>query len=162
MALAQGLYEGREIGDRDQLGLITYMRTDSTRVSEEALDAVRVHIAETYGEDKLPKKPNRYRSKKGAQDAHEAIRPTYLDLPPDAVASYLKPDELKLYRLIWDRFVASQMLPAVFDVTRVDVERGRCVLRATGKVLKRPGFLAVYQEVVGKLESAALPRALSP
>jgi len=155
MALAQGLYEGKEIGDRGQLGLITYMRTDSTRVSEEAIDAVREHITATYGEGQLPDNPNRYRSKKGAQDAHEAIRPTYLDLPPDVVASYLKPDELKLYRLIWDRFVASQMLPAVFDVTQVDVERGRCRLRATGKVLKRPGFLAVYQEVVEKLESAA-------
>jgi DNA topoisomerase-1 len=154
MALAQGLYEGRDIGERGQLGLITYMRTDSTRVAEEAIVAVRETIAATYGADKLPAKPNAYSTKKDAQDAHEAIRPTYFDLPPDAVAEYLKPDELKLYRLIWDRFVASQMLPALFDVTQVDVERGRCRLRAAGKILKSAGFLAVYQEVVDKLESA--------
>jgi len=163
MALAQGLYEGRVLGDRGQLGLITYMRTDSTRVSEDALAAVREVISTTYGDDKLPEKPRRYASKKGAQDAHEAIRPTYFDLPPDAVAAFLKPDELKLYRLIWDRFVASQMLPAVFDVTQVDVEAGRATLRASGKTLRKPGFLAVYQEVVERLESegdeegAALP-----
>ncbi|HEX9799528.1 MAG TPA: type I DNA topoisomerase [Thermoanaerobaculia bacterium] len=153
MALAQGLYEGRVIGDRGQLGLITYMRTDSTRVAAEAIAAVREAIAATYGADSLPEKPNFYSSKKGAQDAHEAIRPTYFDLPPDAVAAYLKADELKLYRLIWDRFVASQMQPAVFDTTRVDVERGRARLRATGKVLKSPGFLAVYQEIVDRLEA---------
>jgi DNA topoisomerase-1 len=163
MGLAQGLYEGRALGERGHLGLITYMRTDSTRIAAEALEAVREHIAGTYGADKLPERPNFYSSKKGAQDAHEAIRPTYLDLPPESVAAYLEPDELKLYRLIWDRFVASQMLPAVFDVTQVDVANGRYLFRATGKILKSPGFLAVYQEVVDKIEadeeegSAALP-----
>ena len=146
MALAQGLYEGREIGDRGAVGLITYMRTDSTRVSQEALDEVREVIATTYGEGALPEKPNFYRSKKGAQDAHEAIRPTTFDLPPERVAAYLKRDELKLYKLIWDRFVASQMLPAVFDVTQADVESGRYLLRASGKVMKSPGFLAVYRD----------------
>ncbi|HVT18983.1 MAG TPA: type I DNA topoisomerase [Thermoanaerobaculia bacterium] len=146
MAVAQGLYEGREIGDRGALGLITYMRTDSTRVAEEALAAAREHIAAAYGAEALPGEPNRYRSKKDAQDAHEAIRPTNLDLPPEAVKDYLKPDEWKLYKLIWDRFIASQMLPAVFDVTQVDVECGPYTLRAAGRVLKRPGFLAVYQE----------------
>jgi len=153
MALAQGLYEGRAIGGRGQLGLITYMRTDSTRIAGEAIAAVRDYIAATFGADQLPAKPNFYSSKKGAQDAHEAIRPTYFDLPPDAVAAFLKPDELKLYRLIWDRFVASQMPPALFDVTQVDLERGRCRLRASGKVLRQPGFLAVYQEIVEKLEN---------
>ncbi len=153
MAIAQGLYEGREIGDRGQLGLITYMRTDSTRVADEAIVAVRDLIAATYGAEALPDKPRRYSSKRGAQDAHEAIRPTYFDLPPDAVAPHLKPEELRLYRLVWERFVASQMNPAIFDVTQVDVEAGRATLRATGKTLKRPGFLAVYQEVVEKLES---------
>ncbi len=153
MGLAQGLYEGRTVGDRGQIGLITYMRTDSTRVAAEALDAVRDHIRAAYGPQTLPEKPNFYASKKGAQDAHEAIRPTYLDLPPEAVAAYLEADELKLYRLIWERFVASQMLPAIFDVTQVDVERGKLTLRATGKILKSPGFLSVYQEVVDKLEN---------
>ena len=146
MGIAQGLYEGKEIGDRGAVGLITYMRTDSTRVAEEALEEGRRFIAATYGEGSLPEKPVRYRSKKGAQDAHEAIRPTNFDLPPERVAQYLKPEDLKLYKLIWDRFVASQMMPAVFDVTQVDVENGRYLLRAQGKVLKSPGFLAVYQE----------------
>jgi DNA topoisomerase-1 len=144
MGLAQGLYEGKEIGERGPTGLITYMRTDSTRVADEALVAVREHIAATYGASSLPEKAIQYRSKKGAQDAHEAIRPTYLDLPPDAVAPYLQADELKLYRLIWERFVASQMLPAVYDVTQADIKNGPHVLRATGRVLRSPGFLAVY------------------
>jgi DNA topoisomerase-1 len=147
MALAQGLYEGRDIGDRGSVGLITYMRTDSTRIAEEALEAGRAFIAATWGDAALPEKPNRYRSKKGAQDAHEAIRPTSFDLPPEAVRDFLKADEWRLYKLIWDRFIASQMLPAVFDVTQVDVESGPYVLRASGKVLKSPGFLAVYREV---------------
>lgn len=146
MGVAQGLYEGKEIGDRGAIGLITYMRTDSTRVAEEALEEGRKFIAATYGENALPAKPVRYRSKKGAQDAHEAIRPTNFDLPPDKIAKYLKPEDLKLYKLIWDRFIASQMKPAVYDVTQVDVENGRYVLRAQGKILKSPGFLAVYQE----------------
>ena len=146
MALAQGLYEGREIGDRGAIGLITYMRTDSTRVSEEALEAARELIAATYGPAALPEAANRYASKKGAQDAHEAIRPTTFELPPEAAKDFLKADEWKLYKLIWERFIASQMLPALFDVTQVDVESGRYTLRASGRVLKRPGFLAVYRE----------------
>ena len=109
MTLAQRLYEGRAVGDRGTVGLITYMRTDSVRVADEALQAVREHIRATYGETSLPAEPRRYRQKKDAQDAHEAIRPTSMDLPPEAVARYLEPDELKLYRLIWNRFVASQM-----------------------------------------------------
>ncbi len=157
MGVAQGLYEGKEIGSRGAVGLITYMRTDSTRVAGEALAAVRDVIATTYGTDKLPDKPNTYRSKKGAQDAHEAIRPTTFDLPPAAVAGYLKPEELKLYELIWNRFVASQMKPAVFDVTRVDIANGPYLLRANGKVLKDPGFLSVYQEARG--ETAENPEA---
>ncbi len=147
MALAQGLYEGREIGDRGAIGLITYMRTDSTRVADEAVVEVRDLIAATYGPDTVPEKPNTYPSKKGAQDAHEAIRPTTFDLPPDAVKDFLPADEARLYKLIWDRFVASQMKPAVFDVTQVDVENGAYVLRATGRIMRSPGFLAVYREV---------------
>jgi DNA topoisomerase I len=146
MALAQGLYEGKDVGDRGSVGLITYMRTDSTRVADEALVAGRELIAATYGPDSLPEKPNVYPSKAGAQDAHEAIRPTSFDLPPDAVREFLKDDDWKLYKLIWDRFIASQMEPAVFDVTQVDVENGPYVLRASGKVLRKPGFLAVYRE----------------
>lgn len=146
MIVAQGLYEGKEIGDRGPTGLITYMRTDSTRVAEEALAGIRELISTTYGAESLPKEPNRFRTKKSAQDAHEAIRPTTFDLPPEALESYLNKDELKLYRLIWSRFVASQMLPAIFDVTQADIENGRYVLRAQGKILRRPGFLSVYRE----------------
>jgi DNA topoisomerase-1 len=146
MGIAQGLYEGKEIGGRGQIGLITYMRTDSTRVADEALTGGREYIGATYGPEALPEKPNVYSTKEGAQDAHEAIRPTSFDLPPDAVRDFLKDEEWKLYKLIWDRFVASQMLPALFDVTQVDIENGLYVLRASGKVLKRAGFLAVYRE----------------
>src|SRR4051812_37211168 len=146
MGIAQGLYEGKEIGDRGAIGLITYMRTDSTRVADEAIVGGREYIGATYGEGALPEKPNVYTSKKGAQDAHEAIRPTSFDLPPDSVREFLKDEDWKLYKLIWDRFIASQMLPAIFDVTQVDVENGNYVLRASGKVLRRPGFLAVYRE----------------
>jgi DNA topoisomerase-1 len=144
MMVAQRLYEGKEIGERGSIGLITYMRTDSTRVSDEALGAVREHINGTYGEKYLPEKPRFFRARKGAQESHEAIRPTSLDLPPEAVKPFLPADELKLYTLIWQRFVASQMEPAVFDTTTVEIEAGPAIFRANGSVMKFPGFLAVY------------------
>ena len=126
----------------ERVGLITYMRTDSTRVSDEALAAVREHIGTRYGAgpESLPESPRFFKSKRGAQDAHEAIRPTYLDLPPDAVAPHLSPEEAKLYRLIWERFVASQMSPAVYDATSSDIEAGRAVYRASGSTLKSAGL----------------------
>ena len=146
MMIAQHLYEGVEIGAEGSVGLITYMRTDSTRVSETALGEVRGFIQGQYGEKYLPEKAVHYRSKKDAQDAHEAIRPTDVTRTPDSLAKYLKPEELKLYRLIWQRFVASQMMPALFDQTTIDINAGRFVFRATGSVLKFDGFLKVYQE----------------
>src|SRR5687767_10788034 len=146
MMLAQKLYEGVELGSEGAVGLITYMRTDSTRVSDAALNEVREFIGGTYGEPYLPGKPNAYRSKKGAQDAHEAIRPTDVNRTPESLASKLGPDELKLYRLIWQRFVASQMTPAVFDQTTIDIKAGRFTFRSTGSVQKFDGFLKVYQE----------------
>ncbi len=146
MRLAQGLYEGKEIGSAGTVGLITYMRTDSTRVSEEALAAVREYIAATYGAASVPDEPRRFRAAKQAQEAHEAIRPTSLELPPDRVREFLGRDELRLYTLVWNRFVASQMEAAVFDTTRVDVAAGPYVFRATGSVLKSAGWLAVYHE----------------
>ena len=146
MMIAQHLYEGVEIGPEGSVGLITYMRTDSTRVGEAALGEVRQYIDGQYGANYLPEKAVHYRSKKGAQDAHEAIRPTDVARTPDALAQYLKPEELKLYRLIWQRFVASQMMPALFDQTTIDIKAGRFVFRATGSVLKFDGFLKVYQE----------------
>src|SRR6266480_375150 len=147
MMLAQRLYEGSiEIGEEGGVGLITYMRTDSTRVGEAALGEVRGFISTQYGANYLPEKAVHYRSKKDAQDAHEAIRPSEVSRTPDSLAKYLKPEELKLYRLIWQRFVASQMMPALFDQTTIDIQAGRFVFRATGSVLKFDGFLKVYQE----------------
>ncbi|HEY0080032.1 MAG TPA: type I DNA topoisomerase [Pyrinomonadaceae bacterium] len=146
MQLAQKLYEGVELGAEGSIGLITYMRTDSTRVSEAALQEVRDLITTQYGQRYLPEKAIHYRSKKGAQDAHEAIRPTDATRTPEALARFLNKEELKLYRLIWQRFVASQMMPAVFDQTTIDIEAGRFLFRATGSVLKFDGFLRVYEE----------------
>jgi DNA topoisomerase I len=146
MMIAQHLYEGVEIGAEGSVGLITYMRTDSTRVGEAALAEVREFVRGQYGANYLPEKAVHYRSKKDAQDAHEAIRPTDVTRTPDSLTQYLKPEELKLYRLIWQRFVASQMMPALFDQTTIDIQAGRLVFRATGSVLKFDGFLKVYQE----------------
>ena len=147
MQLAQRLYEGIETGEEGLVGLITYMRTDSTRVADSALAEVRDMIATQFGAEYLPEKPVFYRSKKDAQDAHEAIRPTSALRTPDSVASFLSKDELALYKLIWQRFVASQMMPALFDQTTIDISAGpRYLFRATGSVIKFNGFLAVYEE----------------
>ncbi|MGH9930257.1 MAG: type I DNA topoisomerase [Pyrinomonadaceae bacterium] len=146
MMVAQKLYEGIEIGAEGSVGLITYMRTDSTRVSDAALQEVREFISKQFGAPYLPEKAIHYRSKKDAQDAHEAIRPTDVARTPDSLASYLNNDELRLYRLIWQRSVASQMTPAVFDQTTIDIEAGRFIFRATGSVQKFDGFLKIYQE----------------
>jgi DNA topoisomerase I len=146
MQVAQRLYEGVELGPDGSVGLITYMRTDSTRISDDALLAVRERIASTYGSEHLPEKPNFYKSKKDAQDAHEAIRPTYFDRDPESIKRFLSKDELALYKLIWNRFVASQMKPAVYDEIAVEIAAGPYVLRAKGSVLKFKGFLAVYEE----------------
>jgi len=151
MMLAQRLYEGVELGTEGSVGLITYMRTDSTRVSQDALDEVRGLIKDRYGAPFVPQSPNFYKSKKDAQDAHEAIRPSSARRTPDDLAPYLQEDELKLYRLIWMRFVASQMTPAVFDQTTIDVtakgkDGATYMFRATGSVPKFNGFLDVYKE----------------
>jgi DNA topoisomerase-1 len=146
MQVAQRLYEGVELGEDGSVGLITYMRTDSTRVSNDAVAAVRDKIGLFYGQDYLPEKPNFYRSKKDAQDAHEAIRPSYPERDPDSIKRYLSKDEYALYKLIWNRFVASQMLPAVYDETIADIEAGPYLLRAKGSTLRFKGFLAVYEE----------------
>jgi DNA topoisomerase-1 len=146
MMLAQRLYEGVELGEEGSVALITYMRTDSVRVSQEALAQVRGYIGETYGASHLPEKPNFYKSKKEAQEAHEAIRPTEVTRSPEDVKRFLEDDVYRLYRLIWQRFVASQMVPAIFDQTTIDVIAGEYTFRASGSVVKFPGFLAVYQE----------------
>jgi len=146
MQLAQHLYEGVELGKEGSVGLITYMRTDSTRVSNDALAAVRQHIQTNYGKNYLPGKPNTFRSKKGAQDAHEAIRPTSLEYTPERVRRYLRRDMFQLYSLIWDRFVASQMVPAVYDQTAFAIPVKEALFRATGQQIKFDGFMKVYIE----------------
>ena len=151
MMLAQRLYEGVVIGKEGAVGLITYMRTDSTRVSDDAVSDARHYIAERYGQEFVPDSPNIYKSKKDAQDAHEAIRPTSMAFAPEIVEKYLAEDEMKLYRLVWNRFVACQMMPALFDQTTIDVAaKGKngadYLFRATGSVLKFEGFLKAYQE----------------
>jgi DNA topoisomerase-1 len=161
MRLAQRLYEGMELGDEGPIGLITYMRTDSTRVSAEALDAVRTFIDQTCGGEYLPAAPNRFKSPKGAQEAHEAIRPTGVTRRPQDVKAHLGKDELALYDLIWRRFVASQMTPAVFDLTTVDISAGDYLFRAAASVLKFPGFTMVYQEF-REPGALAVPEKLPP
>ncbi len=150
MMIAQRLYEGVELGEEGLVGLITYMRTDSTRVSAEAVAEVREYITSEYGANYLPETPNTYKEKKEAQAAHEAIRPTSAARHPDQVKQYLHEDEFKVYKLIWQRFVASQMNPAVFDQTTVEIDAksGSDVyqFRVTGSVPKFDGFLKVYEE----------------
>ena len=150
MQVAQRLYEGKTLGERGTVGLITYMRTDSTRTAEEALAAVRSFIGATWGDGALPPEARRFRQKKDVQDAHEAIRPTSMDLPPEAVARYLTGEELKLYRLVWSRFVASQMSPSLSEITTAEIEARRAgspdlaLVRATGTVLKDAGWLRAW------------------
>ena len=150
MMIAQRLYEGIELGEEGLVGLITYMRTDSTRVAPEALTEVREYIKSQYGDQYLPESPNTYKEKKEAQAAHEAIRPTSALRHPEQIKQYLKEDEFKVYKLIWQRFVASQMNPAVFDQTTVDIDAKSDTetfwFRVTGSVLKFEGFLKVYEE----------------
>ena len=156
MSLAQRLYEGVEVGEDGLVGLITYMRTDSTRVSDDAINEVRAYITEKFGARSLPAEPVVFKSKKGAQDAHEAIRPTSLKYDPEMVRQLWSGPEggggrdpretedlLKLYALIWNRFVGCQMVPAVFDQTSIDIDAGRAGLRATGQMMKFPGYLEV-------------------
>ena len=166
MMLAQRLYEGIDLGDEGAVALITYMRTDSVRISNDALAQVRDHIGSSYGPNYLPEKPNFFKSKKAAQEAHEAIRPTDVSRTPERVKPYLEDDVFRLYQLIWQRFVASQMVPAVFDQSTIDVSAGDYLFRTIGSVLKFDGYLAVYQVVKddeekedeADSESCALPR----
>jgi len=164
MAVAQQLYEGLSLGPEGEVGLITYMRTDSTRVADLAIQETRHYVAEKYGAEFLPSKPRLFtRKAKGAQEAHEAIRPTKAEREPDSVKPYLNADQAKLYRLIWERMVASQMAAAVFDTTAVDIEareprEGKVyILKATGSILHFPGFLVLYSE--GKDEAEGVEEA---
>jgi DNA topoisomerase-1 len=144
MTLAQKLYEGIALGEEGQTALITYMRTDSVRLSADAVEGVRGLISTQYGKDYLPDEPVVFKTKKSAQDAHEAIRPTSLEYPPEKVKPFLEDDMFRLYELIWNRFVACQMKPAVYDQTSADITAGNAVFRASGSTLKFPGYLKVY------------------
>ena len=161
MMLAQQLYEGMEIGKEGPVGLITYMRTDSTRISDEAAEEARQVIRERFGDNYLPSTRNVYKNQKAAQEAHEAIRPTSAHRDPASVKQYLDRDHYQLYKLIWNRFIASQMVPAVLEVTRVDcVPQGtqnQYLFRATGTVVKFAGHTAVYQEAKDA-ETAKTPK----
>ena len=146
MMLAQKLYEGIKLEKKGTVGLITYMRTDSVRLSDQALEEVRNYIPERYGKEYLPAKPNMYKSKKSAQEAHEAIRPTDVTLDPNFLKDHLEKDLFRLYQLIWSRFVSCQMVPAVLDTTQFDIKSGNYLFRSNGSILKFAGFMKVYVE----------------
>ncbi|MBI1987830.1 MAG: type I DNA topoisomerase [Nitrospinae bacterium] len=146
MLIAQRLYEGIDIGQEGPVGLITYMRTDSPRIAPQAQEQAREYIREKFGPDYLPAKPPIYKGRAAAQEAHEAIRPTSVRWEPERLRPYLGKEELALYQLIWQRFLASQMTPAVYDMTTVDIAAGRYTFRATGAVIKFSGFMQVYVE----------------
>lgn len=145
MRIAQQLYEGIELGKGEGVGLITYMRTDSVRVSADAQRAAQEYILKKYGKDYYPHKPNVYKSKKSAQEAHEAIRPTLPLRTPESIEKSLTPEQFKLYKLIWDRFLASQMSPALLSLTQIDIKAGRFIFRASGTIVIFNGFMAVYK-----------------
>lgn len=147
MMLAQRLYEGIALGGKKgTVGLITYMRTDSVKLSDQALGEVRDYIPEKYGKEFLPSTPNLYKSKKSAQEAHEAIRPTDVQLEPNTIKDHLEKDSFRLYQLIWSRFVSCQMVPAVLDTTQFDIQAGKFLFRSNGSILKFAGFMKVYVE----------------
>ncbi|MDF0676793.1 MAG: type I DNA topoisomerase [Nitrospira sp.] len=163
MTLAQQLYEGIEIGAEGATGLITYMRTDSPRISNEAMADAREVIQSRFGTDYLPGVPNVYKTSKAAQEAHEAIRPTSAARDPESIRQYLDQDQYNLYKLIWNRFIASQMVPAILDVTRIDTSpigtQRRYIFRSTGTVVKFPGHTIVYMEGVDKEALSQKPKA---
>jgi DNA topoisomerase-1 len=166
MTVAQQLYEGVELGEEGAVGLITYMRTDSFRISAEAQKAAMDFIEKTFGREYVPEKPNSYRSKASAQEAHEAIRPTYLDKRPEDIKQYLNKDQLGLYKLIWNRFIASQMTSAELEQTTFEITcetekcKGETIFRASGSVIKFPGFMALYTETAD--EAAEEGEAILP
>ncbi len=161
MQVAQQLYEGVDIEGEGTQGLVTYIRTDSTRISDEAIEKVREAILNAYGEAYLPETPNTYKTRKSAQDAHEAIRPTDTARKPESIKNSLTRDQFKLYKLIYYRFVASQMTPAVYDTLAAEIEGGGFQFRFSGQKMKFAGFTAVYEEVLDDQqtdEDAALPK----
>ena len=162
MRLAQQLYEGLEIGEDSPAGLITYMRTDSVRIADEALKGLRSFIPTQFGKDYLPDAPRAYKSRKSAQEAHEAIRPTDVSRTPESVRQYLDTHQFALYQLIWQRFVASQMAEAVDQVISARIDAGKFQFRASGRVNLFLGWTKAYQEAEEKPEEDALPEGALP
>ena len=146
MSIAQQLYEGVDIEGEGTVGLITYMRTDSLRLSDEAVAAARSFAGARYGQDYLPAAPRQFKAKAGAQDAHEAIRPSNVELTPESIKKDLTSEQFRLYKLIWSRFLASQMAAAVYDSVGIEVTSAGYVFKASRSEVKFPGFLAVYEE----------------
>ncbi len=146
MMVAQQLYEGVEIKGHGSVGLITYMRTDSTRISTDAQNEAREYIKTKYGKDYIPENPRVYKNKSASQDAHEAIRPTYMDMAPEGIKEYLSAEQYKLYKLIWDRFISSQMSSAIYDTVSADIAAGKYMFKANGSKVKFPGFMVLYIE----------------
>lgn len=159
MLAAQQLYEGIDVKIKGYgtIGLITYMRTDSLRIADEARDAAKNFVLEEYGKEYLPEKPRVYKAKQGAQDAHEAIRPTALELTPEKIKDCLSADQYKLYKLIWERFTASQMANEIFDTVSADIDAGGYIFKASGSTVKFKGFAAVYEEADSEEKSKMLP-----
>lgn len=157
MSVAQQLYEGVEIAGEGSVGLITYMRTDSLRLSEEAVDAARTYIEGTYGSKYVPSKPTVYKTKSNAQDGHEAIRPTSVTMRPEDVKASLTSDQYKLYKLIWERFIACQMSKCVLNTTSATIAANDYIFRASGYSVNFDGFTVLYEE--GKDEQEARSKA---
>ena len=160
MKVAQELYEGVNLGPENggNTGLITYMRTDSLRIASVAADAAKKYIVSQFGDKYYPDKPRFYRSRKNAQDAHEAIRPSHVELAPDAIKKYLSQDQYRLYKLIWSRFIASQMESAVFDTVNAEIDNSGYVFHASGALLRFPGYLAVYEDNDDRENEGGLPK----
>ena len=146
MMVAQQLYEGIEIKGHGSVGLITYMRSDSTRISADAQNEAREYIKSKYGQEYIPENPRVYKNKSASQDAHEAIRPTYMDMTPEVIKEFLSAEQFKLYKLIWDRFISSQMSSAIYDTVSADITVGRYMFKANGSKVKFPGFMVLYIE----------------
>jgi len=146
MSIAQQLYEGIEIGDEEPEGLITYMRTDSVNIANEAIEKVRELIKKDHGKEYLPEVPNRFKSKKSAQEAHEAIRPSDVNRKPEDVKKYLSEEQYRLYDLIWKRFISCQMMPAIFEQTKIEIQASRFQFGASGSILAFPGYLTTYMD----------------
>ncbi len=162
MRTAQELYEGISLGANGTQGLITYMRTDSLRIAESAQDAAKTYIEEKYGSEYYPAKPRVYKTRKDAQDAHEAIRPSDMRFEPDAIRSFLSADQYKLYKLIWDRFVSSQMESAILDTINAEIESAGYIFHASGYTVRFPGFMVLYEEKTDDENDEELKNGLPP